>query len=1015
MAGKIAVAGYIKSMNVYVNPKYNANNNEKLRIVLTDDSGAEYSLFLSIRPSTWKEETIAGHTAWTVQDWTEYGQLKVAAQKKEVFLIEDFYPAETEGESKITITNVVSEPDITGCFVAFGVKKKLNKKKGMEFTNYVVDYFGKERPEKYSNSKLPITSKITNDTITTDETKPKKKADIIREENAKSKNPMSEEEIEALIQENIDEDDSDDPDDPEDADKTPVITEVILSTSNPDVAFAVKYLKNKEKWEIQIIHKEQRIFPCVYSKDDLLTYNKDRERTTASILVSNMKCTRKEAVELVREVSNTAGKRSDELAELTKSTKVKKSEKTEPTEPTAPERLDGCFLPDDFFVDLKSGEYDKNSCGRLFYYIQVGKAVLRETLCNCLAMVTGHFESIDTALSKVEISFTVSDSTDEVRWKRLIVPLSTIGTIEGIKLLVSEGLSVTPKHFSKMAEYLMACKSYNQNNPNSKFTNGFTNDYTGWKGEGFTQFCDGNTMLCDENGVLVEKSAFFTNRDVANKLTPKGTLEEWIKAVAPLAVFARVRFVMYDSMASILLKPLYITPHTGLLIGRTSTGKTTTECVAASLIGNPDDTGKGLLYCGDISIAALNIHLHQYMDLPTFLDESTATTDKVRKVLLYVVGNGQSAARARRDGETLRPRSEHMTNLYISAERSMIPDGVDDGAPVRALKINDRTIPMGNQTIVDAAKDGLKRNYGHILKLFIAKVYKHRTELPKWLNEAKERLTESAPSDIIKRQATYYAAAEVAGMLLEEVFVDIGFPSTAKPAEIIDMMWQECAINDAEELMPIKALEALLNFITVKFNMHGICNDVINETYFDNQGFERERPLRKVDIMIYDVPLYYDIVPSSCTKALHEAGFENHEAVYRFFKDNGVTATVEKRFTSKHWHYISIDAEKKTQFHVIRIKKAKMFELLGLEHENHNDELYLKLTAFVKRYAILPSPIVMTGDFCKAYSGYYEYTVLAIAEQIIEEMRELKKGTEHIATGFIHKENVWDYSGDDTL
>jgi uncharacterized protein (DUF927 family) len=54
-----------------------------------------------------------------------------------------------------------------------------------------------------------------------------------------------------------------------------------------------------------------------------------------------------------------------------------------------------------------------------------------------------------------------------------------------------------------------------------------------------------------------------------------------------------MRYAMYDGLASLLLRILGISPHTGMIIYPTSQGKTTILQLIASMLGNPDEYGEG--------------------------------------------------------------------------------------------------------------------------------------------------------------------------------------------------------------------------------------------------------------------------------------------------------------------------------------------------------------------------------------------------------------------------------------
>ena len=143
----------------------------------------------------------------------------------------------------------------------------------------------------------------------------------------------------------------------------------------------------------------------------------------------------------------------------------------------------------------------------------------------------------------------------------------------------------------------------------------------------------------------------------------------------------------------------------------------------ASMYGNPDEYGNGLLYSGDGSITGINTLLNMFMDLPVLLDEGTNTSDRVGKGITYLAGNGAAPIRGKQD-QLLREHQNHMSNVYFSVEQSMMPAGINDGGNTRMLPFYIRFIPEGQGEMVEKAKLGMTQNYGHIIVPFLERVLK---------------------------------------------------------------------------------------------------------------------------------------------------------------------------------------------------------------------------------------------------------------------------------------------------
>jgi len=176
-------------------------------------------------------------------------------------------------------------------------------------------------------------------------------------------------------------------------------------------------------------------------------------------------------------------------------------------------------------------------------------------VCKCQAMVTGLHNSYDSDKTLVELMFTVFDSqTKGAVWKTIVVPLSSITTKDGFKKdVISKGFLTQEININATIAYLEACIAANAGKEGSNFKSANVNERTGWTDNTFTAFRLGNRIIRDIGGTAVLEDAICINEELVSKLTPAGTLPEWIKAVESIANFHRIRFLIYDALASLLL------------------------------------------------------------------------------------------------------------------------------------------------------------------------------------------------------------------------------------------------------------------------------------------------------------------------------------------------------------------------------------------------------------------------------------------------------------------------------
>jgi hypothetical protein len=604
-------------------------------------------------------------------------------------------------------------------------------------------------------------------------------------------------------------------------------------------------------------------------------------------------------------------------------------------------KLQGCFVPDGYMPLLDSHSH---VCGETILVSEDAKGNPKVTnVCKCLAMVMGFPKSHDSDKILVELQFTKYNArTKKSEWKTIIVPIEAVTTKDGFKKhIITQGFLVQEININATIAYLEACISENagKEGHGSAFRSIDVSEITGWTDNAFIAFKLGGRTIIDYNSTSVSEEANCNSPELVEKLIIKGTPEKYIEVIRPIANFWRMRYAMYDAMASLLLRILGISPHTGMIIYPTSQGKTTVLQLIASMFGNPDEFGNGLLYSGDGSITGINAILHMYMDLPVLFDEATNSSDKVRKGITYLAGNGAAPVRGKGGGE-LRDRFNHRSNVYFAAEESMMPDGINDGGNTRMLPFYERFVDAGNGKMVEDAKLGMTQNYGHIIERFLGKIFANRVGLRAYFEAAKERIAAKSTEDRVKRQAATFAAAQLAGFLLEQVLAEMGLNATMNPEKVVDAMWHECVNLNAEEPMAMKALRLFHSWFLREFNTSGLLHDKKVEYYNNSKKEYVLKTLHKGKIFLWDEETWKDFLHEEFDKELLAKGFTNLVGIYKYWRD--VLEILEfdtvkkgdkiiKRTTARVSHFKSIDSEKKEQFHVIRVITDKMNAVLGLE------------------------------------------------------------------------------------
>ena len=542
-----------------------------------------------------------------------------------------------------------------------------------------------------------------------------------------------------------------------------------------------------------------------------------------------------------------------------------------------------------------------------------------ERICSSRIMPIGRFISVDDDGENIIMIRFIDKSTD----KTIYAPQSAIQTKAAfIQHLLPKNVRVEESNLKSFFKYMNACIDANESEAGSEFITGYVYNVNGWKDDKYTKFVSGNRLFCEKmvNGkpTFQENKCVFIdseNNDSVRKLATVGNLTDWVKSVSPVIKYPRLRFVCYKEFDIMLVELLGSKPCTIGFQSKTSVGKTLTEMITASQIGDPDER-KGLIITGDISIAALHANLRSYRHHTVHIDETTNMKDDVLKVIAYIATNGQEPERSTKTGK-LRGQKLLCSNVMVTSENDIISDRASDGAEVRSIISDKSTIDVLDQSIIRKIESGIKSNYGHILPRFLNKISEHRNELCGWYEAAITRLQNTTHEIQQKRQASYYAAAEVAGKLLEEVYQDIGI-DPVNPQNIVDQMWDECVLNNLNKPLHIKALESVYSFYISHSHKHFV------------KG-ETKPTMDMGEIYGWDFPNYIDFNQETLKRALKESDFDKPNAIIKQWKENGIIETNLTANVKTANHYESAKSETTTQMGVYRILKSEIYECTSLK------------------------------------------------------------------------------------
>lgn len=198
-------------------------------------------------------------------------------------------------------------------------------------------------------------------------------------------------------------------------------------------------------------------------------------------------------------------------------------------------------------------------------------------------------------------------------------------------------------------------------------------DRIGWHGRAFV-------LPHETVGDEADRVVFQSESAQENTFRVKGTREQWRDRVSlACAGNTRLVFAVSAAFAGPLLKPAGMEGGGFHMRGDGSTGKSTTQVVAASVYGNPERFKQSWKATDN----ALEGVAAQHNDCLLILDEIGEVDPKVVGECAYMLGNGQGKARAARTGVP-RPRLSWRLLFLSSGEKSLADHMQEVGKRTRA-------------------------------------------------------------------------------------------------------------------------------------------------------------------------------------------------------------------------------------------------------------------------------------------------------------------------------------------
>jgi putative DNA primase/helicase len=344
---------------------------------------------------------------------------------------------------------------------------------------------------------------------------------------------------------------------------------------------------------------------------------------------------------------------------------------------------------------------------------------------------------------------------------------------EILAVLFRLGLAISPAKASKAMLLHYIADACPLNSRRFRIT-----ERTGWHGRQYI-FPDGTIGQSDEEYIFESASSLIQT------YSQRGTLESWRENVSGLCRGnSRLTFAVMAAFASALLAMTNDENGGFHFYGSSSTGKTHTLYVAASVCGRPTikdknsyihswrGTGNGIE-----GIAKL------HSDSPLILDELGEVSPRDAGETAYMLGNGVGKQRANQQGEA-RHRSNWRCLFLSTGEITLSQHMLEGGKKARAgqeIRLIDIPADPGaghgvyenihghddGRVFSEVLKDRTLHNYGTAFPAFIQSVITDSETLPSILKKMKddfiaENIPEGATSQV-HRVVTRFALVAAAG------------------------------------------------------------------------------------------------------------------------------------------------------------------------------------------------------------------------------------------------------------
>ena len=271
--------------------------------------------------------------------------------------------------------------------------------------------------------------------------------------------------------------------------------------------------------------------------------------------------------------------------------------------------------------------------------------------------------------------------------------------------------------------------------------------------------------LDSDNILIVPPSS--GEKQIVEAFQTSGTIETWKKDIFDrIKGHPKVLFLIFSSLASVILKDLSVESFIVDLSGSTSQGKTTALQVARTVWGT-----KGLINEWNATRVSVERKAAFYNSFPLYMDDTRKADERILQSIVYQFSGGKSKGRGNLTGQ-----QDEITwnNILISTGEVSLSDFAEKagGAVARIIPLVDEPFDQIEYMFFHHIYEAIGANYGTPGLTFVQEWKKRKQEfLPKFEKVQEFYAKKSGGAEVITRMSRFYAAvhftAEVACEILD--------------------------------------------------------------------------------------------------------------------------------------------------------------------------------------------------------------------------------------------------------